>query len=491
MPNSSPTRGPGSRVAPCRGHLPVTVLIALILLVQPACLFRKKKSAVPVAVPPTPVRVVLLPFNLPADNTDLRWAALAAPILMAKTMESAQDLEVVPIWQGMPIAAEALGQSREITPEIAAYVASRLAAKWSTQGQLSPAKDGVSLLLDLIPTKANLIAFRYQKELRVDALGTHFHDAVNQFLSYLVARPLGKSDSRLADASSMKELASAIDREYGWFAVADPGKAEALVSNLMRTDPKLARFLFNPGLYPGVGTASPKPKPIDLRTIPPPPAEKPATEPPAPPKVQVPPSSPPPEARTEELSVAVPPPRTFSQKMESPPPPPTVETQHMTHPEPPPPAVAPPGARPLESPATARSNPQREEIPSRPIPRTRAVSRTSEVAPFAPVVEKAQTALKVATGTNSEEPSASRPSSQKAGGFKIQVYASRNKEDAGAKARFWEREGHGIEIDEVELKEKGAWYRVRLTGYESRRAAKEAADKLVSAGRIREYWIIP
>jgi hypothetical protein len=49
---------------------------------------------------------------------------------------------------------------------------------------------------------------------------------------------------------SMKPLAEALDREYGWFVDAEPGKAQEIVADLALKDDRLARLLFNPSVYP-------------------------------------------------------------------------------------------------------------------------------------------------------------------------------------------------------------------------------------------------
>ena len=52
----------------------------------------------------------------------------------------------------------------------------------------------------------------------------------------------------------MKTVAEALDREYGWFVEAEPGKAQEIVEELMRRDGRLARLLFNPKIYPQLNT---------------------------------------------------------------------------------------------------------------------------------------------------------------------------------------------------------------------------------------------
>jgi hypothetical protein len=221
---------------------------ALIVLSQSSC-FLKKNKKVAVA-PPTGIRLVILPFNVPSGNQDLRWTALAGPIMMAKVSESARDLEVIPLWETMPVATEAGGVSRSFTPESAAYVASWFSAKWSAMGEISPAKSGVSMLIDFMPSRTTLVPFRFARAGKVDSIGSSLPEAYNQFLRYLTSRPLLPAKKGLPSMTSMKNLAEALDREYGWFVAAQPGKAQDIVSELARTDERLARLLFNPNVYP-------------------------------------------------------------------------------------------------------------------------------------------------------------------------------------------------------------------------------------------------
>ena len=134
-------------LSPSRFGLRLAVASAiLVLLLQPGCMHKKSLTAV---YPTSPIRIAFLPLSAPADNPDLRWIALGAPIMMAKTSERCQDLEVVPLWETMPVAMDAAGASRAITEETAAYIASRLTAKWATMGEISPTPCRLlSLLVD-------------------------------------------------------------------------------------------------------------------------------------------------------------------------------------------------------------------------------------------------------------------------------------------------------------------------------------------------------
>ena len=109
-----------------RGGLLLIAASALLLsFFQSACFFSKSKVKV---TPVSDVRIALLPFNVPAGNQDLRWTAMAGPILMGKAIERAQDLNVTPLWETMPAAIEAAGVTRTFTQETAASVASWLSS---------------------------------------------------------------------------------------------------------------------------------------------------------------------------------------------------------------------------------------------------------------------------------------------------------------------------------------------------------------------------
>jgi hypothetical protein len=240
------------RIEVTRPALFLTIASILLALVsQPGCA-KKSRTVITEA---SPVRLVLLPFNVSSEKAELRWTAMAAPILMAQVSALSQDIEVVPLWQSMPAAAEAAGASRIFTAESASTVASYMTAKWSTLGEFYPAKNGISMILDFIPAKTSLVPFRYMKSGRLDFVGSSFPEALNQFLSYLVAKPLESTKRSKQSFASLQPLAEALDREYGWFVDAEPGKAQEVVSNLAKSDGRLARFLFNPNLYPVLAEA--------------------------------------------------------------------------------------------------------------------------------------------------------------------------------------------------------------------------------------------
>lgn len=243
----------------------VLLAIAVVVLIfQPACGGLRKVVLAPVRLfhkrapskaqyPSSPIRIAYLPPNLPPNEKELRWVSLSAPIMMAKISENAQDLEVVPLWEVMPVAAEAAGPSRSITPEGTAEIASRLSAKWATYGEMSSVSRGIEMVLDYIPAKPTSVPFRYTRVGNVDEIGYGCYTALEQLLRYLMAHPIDLETIRETRFSSLRPLAEALDREYGWFVTADPGKADQVVASLARYDSRLARLIFSPSLYPVLG----------------------------------------------------------------------------------------------------------------------------------------------------------------------------------------------------------------------------------------------
>jgi hypothetical protein len=415
------------------------LLLALVLAASgPACLFHRgkgKKAKAP-TYPAQPIRVALLPLNVPSDDADLQRVSLAAVALLAKEAENAQDLEIVPVWQVMPVATEALGSSRTVTEEIAAYVASRVSAKWATVGELKPGKNGVSLLLDLIPAKTTLVAYRYRAETRAEALSGDFREAIQQFLRYQVARPLPKGGKSAIDAEQLKEISTALDREHGWFGQAEPGKAEKTFAGVARNDDKLARLLFNPSLYQPAPAPRPA-APSSGSAAPPAPSPAPVAAAPAPAAV-------------------------------------------TTAPQPSPPA--------------ATANAERREAPEQPAPPVREFTAPVK-APPVPLA----TAPPPRTPTRPERKSpaaaspapAATPEKAAAGGIRVQVLSTRSKKEADAKTSELKRAGFVAVLEEADLKEKGVWYRLRLEGFETREAALAVAKKLQEAHVISDYWLVP
>ena len=201
-------------------------------------------------MPTTPVRIAFLPFNTPEGNEDLRWVSMAMPVMMAKVSEKAKGMDPVPLWETIQFAIESTGGSRTVTPESATYVANWLNAKWSAIGNLSQEKkDKLTLMIDFISPREEDIAFRYVKTIKMDTVDLNVREAFEQFLNYVSARPMDEKTDQKTSLASLRLLAEALEREYGWTVPAQPGKAQEIVSNLAQSDLWLARFLFNPNTY--------------------------------------------------------------------------------------------------------------------------------------------------------------------------------------------------------------------------------------------------
>ena len=220
---------------------------ALILFFQSACF--SKKASIDLA-PTSTTRVAFFPFNVSENKADFRWTAMAAPILMGKACSQAREFEIIPLWESMPVAIQAAGQNRSLTPETVESASTWLTAKWAAFGELTSTQNGVTMMIDFIPGKANLIPFRYLKSGKIDWIESGVQEAFEQFRRYLMIPQPELDKSRKQEMLSLSSLAEVLDREYGWFVVADPGKAQETVTALMKTDERLARFLFSPTLYP-------------------------------------------------------------------------------------------------------------------------------------------------------------------------------------------------------------------------------------------------
>ena len=250
LPSSTPRRSPKkSMVAPF-----LLSLAFLVLLFQTGCLlhiFKHKPRPAPVL--PARARIALLPVNVAGEDASLRWYAFASVVLMDEVAHAAPDLEPIPLWESMPVTMQALGNSRTITTDMATQIATRLAAKWATAGDLLTANNNVTLRLDFIPAQTTVVPFRYEKSISGDVLEDRITESFDQFLRYLIVRPLTIDSVRTLEVKPLKQVAEALDVEYGWFSTAKPGAAGKTVEDLQKLAPGLARFLFSPTLYPNLG----------------------------------------------------------------------------------------------------------------------------------------------------------------------------------------------------------------------------------------------
>jgi hypothetical protein len=136
-----------------------------------------------------------------------------------------------------------------------------MAAKWAVCGEITATKNGIHLLLDFIPAKETGIPFRYENDADPDSMQVAIREGIEQFLRYLVAKPLPKGELEVPDPDTIRALAEAVDLEYGWNVPADPGRSEKVVLLLAESDPRLAATLFNPITYPALNRPAVAPPP--------------------------------------------------------------------------------------------------------------------------------------------------------------------------------------------------------------------------------------
>ena len=231
------------------------LLAAIPFLVSLGSTGCKKKAQARPAVAGT-IRVVVLPFSVPANDKDLQWAAMAAPALIAKASRNSPNMIVVPFWEAMPSAIASAGAARSFNDESATAMANWVGAKWAIMGEISHTKSGYSVSVDFIPTKSMDVPFRYIKTRSLDSMGTAFQTAIRQWLRYSSSKPAPPTRQKEPGLNKMRSIAEALDREYGWFETANPGNAQDIISNLSPSDKDWAGILFNPTLYPGLAKTS-------------------------------------------------------------------------------------------------------------------------------------------------------------------------------------------------------------------------------------------
>jgi hypothetical protein len=225
------------------------LLAAIPFLVSLGSTGCKRKAPARPAVAGT-IRVVVLPFEVPAKDKDLQWAAMAAPALIAKASRNTPNMLVVPFWEAMPSAIASAGAARSFNDESAAAMANWVGAKWAIMGEISRTKSSYSVSIDFIPAKSMDVPFRYIKTRSLDSMGAAFQTALRQWLRYSSAKSAPIVRQKEPGLDKMRSIAEALDREYGWFETADPGNAQAIVSKLSPSDKDWAGLLFNPTMYP-------------------------------------------------------------------------------------------------------------------------------------------------------------------------------------------------------------------------------------------------
>jgi cell division protein FtsN len=460
-----PTRRLGQWEKPTTGAARAGVLAILLwsLIFQPGCMLRKPKAATPRALP-SPVRLVLLPSNIPEQDSEQRWLAMTAVALMGQISSTTPDLEVVPVWEAMPIVIEVAGAARTLDAEMASFIATRLGAKWAAQGDLSSKEESFSLMVDFIPAKANLIPFRFGKQGQVAQLKEGFTEAFRQFLRYLSLRPLPNAEADKTDVAAVREIAEALDREYGWFREAEPGKAENIVKDLFSKNARLAQLLFNPALYGGASPSRPAAKPQSSNQHPAADTPAIATD----------------GATTPRSGNSLTPLKSLEAATGA-----ATDVGAMNTNPP----ISLPRANPgrTETAATADTTPF--EMPPSMYFTQRRNPRTFASDPEKTISESTASPEAAKIGKPAERNKASPTPPRRS--FGIQVFSSRQKADAEGLATKIAKSGWQATIEEGDLQARGIWYRIRIRGYASLQAAKEVGKKLQESGLIKDYWIIP
>jgi hypothetical protein len=227
----------------------IFLLVAIPVLVSLGSIGCKKKAKARPVVAGI-IRVVILPFAVPANDKDLQWAAMAAPALIAKASRNTPNMAVVPFWEAMPQAIASAGAARSFNDESATSMANWVGAKWAIMGEISRTKSSYSVSIDFIPSKSMDIPFRYIKTRHLDSMGDAFQTAIRQWLRYSSSIQIPAARQKEPGLNKMRPIAEALDREYGWFETANPGNAQDVVNSLSPSDKDWAGLLFNPTMYP-------------------------------------------------------------------------------------------------------------------------------------------------------------------------------------------------------------------------------------------------
>jgi cell division protein FtsN len=438
-----------------------------------------------------PVRVALLPLNIPAGGTNVQWMAMAGPVHAARTMRRSPDLEIIPLWQSMAALKEAQADSKEIAPMLAAEIASRLGAKWIAAGELRLEQGSAQLHLEFIPANTDLIPYHYQREIQPESFPAAYQEAISQFLRYLVLPQFARPEVKFPANFDWKTMCETLGREYGWLQPVEPGKGDSFANYLAMTDLNLARLLFNPEVYAGLGPPAPRTRPAEAR----PPtgalttkkeladrSPSPSSQAAEAPSVQ--------NAAQSEKQAGNAPDRLKAESANAIPfvPMPVPRSSRQSGVGSFQPVIKNPPNTPQLASAEERAAPDPEPVVTDAAILPREQTKEAPAAqPVKKIVSKG--AAKPATPPPAKKPDP-KSSSEESPGYQLQVFSFPNPEDAEAKAQTLRKSGYKIEIVTSDLGEKGTWHRVRLVGFGSRLEAKKAGEKLKAAKAISQYWIV-
>ena len=87
--------------------------------------------------------------------------------------------------------------------------------------------------------------------------------------------------------------------------------------------------------------------------------------------------------------------------------------------------------------------------------------------------------------TAADSKSKGRETDSASGSYQVYVASLKDKAKADQIHRIVSRAGYASKVVKVDLKEKGLWYRVIATGFDSKARAEAAADKLSKKARTK------
>jgi len=236
--------------------LMLTAVVVLAVATQTAC---SKRVRIPIEEP-GPVRVVVLPFavspGVTGGNRELQWTAMAAPALIVRASRRLPDINVVPFSEVMPVAISEARAARSFTDDSAAAIANWLSAQWTIMGEIRRRGSSYEVVVDFIPARATTVPYRHIKTRRMENIGTTFYQGLVSWFRYVTSQPTPLLQISEPGLQTMRALGEALDKEYGWFATAEPGAAQAIIDEMLNEDEDWINLIFSPTMYPSLAKLS-------------------------------------------------------------------------------------------------------------------------------------------------------------------------------------------------------------------------------------------
>jgi len=116
-------------------------------------------------------------------------------------------------------------------------------------------------------------------------------------------------------------------------------------------------------------------------------------------------------------------------------------------------------------------------------PKVDAAKKSGVEAPKAEVIADVK--------TPTQTPAPAQPQSATTGGFTLQVLSAKDQNESEASVGRLKGASADAYVMRADLGGRGVWYRVRIGRYQSRAEAQAAGSKLVAAGRISTFIIVP